>query len=48
MASVAHEEYLWFYRETKEDLTFFRSLGVLENAEIDPDPEDCYYESGLT
>lgn len=30
MASVAHEEYLWFYRETKEDLTFFRSLGVLE------------------
>ena len=46
MATVAHEEMLWFNRETRQDRFFFRNLGVLDQSGISSNDAD-FYEPGI-
>lgn len=47
MTTVAHEEMLWFTNETKEDVEFLKSLGLMETAGYFPEFNEPFIEEGL-
>lgn len=46
MATVAHEEILWFKQETRQDRIFFRNLGLLDESGISISQTN-FYEPGI-
>ena len=47
MSTTAHENMLWFTKETKEDINFLKELGLLDNAAINTEDTDAFYEPGI-
>ena len=47
LSTVAHERMLWIEGQTKQDIKFFKQLGVWEDATVEEDGE-FYYEKGIT
>lgn len=47
MTTVAHEEMLWFTNETKEDIAFLKSLGLMETAGYFPEFNEPFIEYGI-